>query len=271
METTDFAAALADLKAREGRARKRSLLLLLIPVVTAALWLSYSVTMIRSLTLQRRELQTGIDKARRELNDYTEKIARAKQEYETLRSLGWSNARLASAFGQQTISGLQSSTPSADNAAPNLIVPEVEASRRADKALLQLVAQKKANKGPDANVRVEYFAKDVDKNIVEDALRSAGLEPVEKTAVGTSPTNAIWAGRKVPLIDVKIVALTLLRAGVRLRSVRSYCEASVRPSTIQIGGWEGYDSWKAWTVDGVLDLRALQPDCTSSEQPAGKR
>jgi len=56
---------------------------------------------------------------------------------------------------------------------------------------------------------IEYFSKDVDREVVAKALVEGGLKFSNATArIIDDPTNSIWAGDKVPLADVRFVALT---------------------------------------------------------------
>jgi hypothetical protein len=70
-------------------------------------------------------------------------------------------------------------------------------------------------------ITVEYFPKNVDENKVEAALAELGFSVRKPPAVVHAiPTNSIWFGSPVDIEDVKLVALTLIRASVQIRAIR---------------------------------------------------
>jgi hypothetical protein len=71
------------------------------------------------------------------------------------------------------------------------------------------------------SITVEYFPKNVDGNKVEAALTELGFTVRKPAAIVSSiSTNAVWFGSPVDVEDVKLVALTLIRAGVQIRAIR---------------------------------------------------
>jgi hypothetical protein len=67
-------------------------------------------------------------------------------------------------------------------------------------------------------------------------MRDAGFEVIERQAHVLQPTNAIWAGDQVPLQDVKLVGLALLRAGVNVVTVRRFHDGTGHKARlIQVG------------------------------------
>jgi hypothetical protein len=108
---------------------------------------------------------------------------------------------------------------------------------------------------------IEYFSKDVDKEVVAKALLEGGLKFSQATArITDDPTNSIWAGDKVPLADVKFVALTLLRAGVQLHSVRRFQDGSgSKEYLIEIGADRKMDDASTLTVQQIEDLNEPLP------------
>lgn len=88
---------------------------------------------------------------------------------------------------------------------------------------------------------IEYFPKDVDHNpeVVKNNLESMGFVVcLKEPRVRDIPTNAIWFGPGVPMAEVKLVALTLIRAGVNLRTIKPFAADAVeneQDNLIQIG------------------------------------
>jgi hypothetical protein len=85
---------------------------------------------------------------------------------------------------------------------------------------------------------LQYFAKGFDGNIVSNTLTQLGFNPQTFTPnYPEIPTNAIWVGDNIPVEDAKAIALSLLSAGVELKSVRTFPSNSVNRGRdiIQVG------------------------------------
>lgn len=88
---------------------------------------------------------------------------------------------------------------------------------------------------------IEYFPKDVDHDpeVVRRIFESLGFNVELKSPnVEGIPTNAVWFGHDVPISVVKLVALTLVRAGVALQTIKPFVHSdneSEWARLIQIG------------------------------------
>lgn len=113
----------------------------------------------------------------------------------------------------------------------------VAQSLNANQALQQ--AMPRAGRERRKAVTVEYFPKNVDENKVEAALAELGFSLRKPPpVVHAIPTNAVWFGLPVAVEDVKLVALTLIRAGVQIRAIRpiqDYLVAKRDLPLIQVG------------------------------------
>lgn len=116
---------------------------------------------------------------------------------------------------------------------------------------------------------VTYYAKDVEPSNVNGpallaALRGYGFS-VEKATTGERnpglATNAVWAGDSVPSEQWKLVALTLMRAGLRIRAIQGFkdqADGSARkPNTIEIGADKDVQHYPPLTVQAVQDMNGL--------------
>lgn len=107
-----------------------------------------------------------------------------------------------------------------------------------------------------APVRIELFAKDLDQALVNQALQELGYPVLRPRAlVGDTATNALWFGSAVPLQDVRVVALALIRAGVKLRAIRPIQDSLVAKKDlplIQVGADKGVLDQPPYTVEQVL-------------------
>jgi hypothetical protein len=83
------------------------------------------------------------------------------------------------------------------------------------------------------------FARNIDEHVVSDALTGLGFQLRQRGAlVPDTPTNAIWYADQVPADATKLVALTLIGAGVSIKAIRSL-DANIAKScgcSIQVGG-----------------------------------
>ncbi len=131
---------------------------------------------------------------------------------------------------------------------------EADVARREE---LQLMAQNR----PAQPSTIEYFTRELDKDIVTKALQEGGLQYKEaKAKISDDPTNSVWVGEGVPLSDIKFVALTLLRAGVQLRSVRQFKDPKgAKAHLIEIGADRAMDHADILTVEKVQSMSELPP------------
>ncbi|MFZ0406755.1 MAG: hypothetical protein WAM11_01400, partial [Cyanobium sp.] len=79
-----------------------------------------------------------------------------------------------------------------------------------------------ASKAERQRITVQYFPKGVDLIVIRNTLSSLGFTFMEGASQQRGATNAIWLGNDVPISDVKLVALTLVRAGVDLKTIRPF-------------------------------------------------
>ncbi|NQS90451.1 hypothetical protein HQ584_11760 [Patescibacteria group bacterium] len=116
----------------------------------------------------------------------------------------------------------------------------VETTKEADKERSKISAT--SSKVSRQSITVQYFPKNVDKNIVESALKELGFKLIRGRAnFPAYPTNAIWFGANVKIEDVKLVAFTLIRAGVRLNVISPFRERKgTRSNLIQVGTYVKY-------------------------------
>lgn len=134
-------------------------------------------------------------------------------------------------------------------------VPEstiVEQSLQADEQRSKLAAH--SDVAPRGAVTVQYFPKDVDGPVVEGALADLGFRVVRgRSLVEHAPTNAIWFGSKIRIEDVKLVALTLIRAGVEIKIIRPFRDQGRKRELIQVGADSVYLSAPVISVTDIAE------------------
>jgi len=95
--------------------------------------------------------------------------------------------------------------------------PVIARSLDANKALLDLPSKASA-------VSIFYYGKAADWKEAMDVLfgywRSFGYRPTLLEAKNTAPTNVLWFRGSVALLDLKRIALSLIRAGVELQAIK---------------------------------------------------
>ena len=225
----DFLAKSADARDAERRTawrRKRyplALLLVLIAVVGA--WT------IKAVRDRERTAQTeAILQVERQgrAKALAEKAVAEKRTRELLAQFGWDDQSLTKADSDQYA---------------------VRQSLNANQVLQQ--AAPRGGRDRRRAVTVEYYPKDVDQNKVESALTELGFTLSTPPAIVRNiPTNSIWYGAPVNVEDVKLVALTLIRAGVQIRAIQ--CLVNKRHlALIQVGADSSVVNDLALTVEGM--------------------
>ncbi|MEO0458950.1 MAG: hypothetical protein AAF152_20540 [Cyanobacteria bacterium P01_A01_bin.114] len=113
--------------------------------------------------------------------------------------------------------------------------------------------QSKVDERQQRGIAVEYFTKDVDQGIVGAQLSELGFKTEAKDPIiPDRPTNAIWFGADVSREDVQLVALTLVRAGVQIDSIRPFAQGQGRTELIQVGSdTQLGETCEAWTVESI--------------------
>jgi len=121
-------------------------------------------------------------------------------------------------------------------------------------------------KRADTTFNIEYFPKLSDEDKAIYALRKLGFKVAIKNPtdeMSTIATNAIWIGRQANMKpeNVKLIALYLIRAGIKIRSIRQFDNPNGDKSRIiQIGAGRAYLRNQVWTIDQVMHRRSFDGD-----------
>lgn len=141
---------------------------------------------------------------------------------------------------------------------------QIKKSISADEARKTILPVLRKEQSGAPKIQIEYFPKQVDGAIVFDALREGGFDV--STGKGKDvnkdlPTNAVWVGDSVSLDDAKFVALTLIRAGVDLKSVRRFVEGGGSKSNlIQVGTDHNLLNRPSLSVNDIQNLSSITRD-----------
>ena len=111
---------------------------------------------------------------------------------------------------------------------------------------------------------VLYFPKDVDGPKVVAALQQGGFDVRQQVAGEKNPslaTNAVWVGDNVSLDQAKYVTLTLIRAGIQIRSLRRLRDSGSGPRStlIEVGADAEVQNLPVLTAEDVQKMSSLPP------------
>jgi len=200
---SEIAALLDTFNVRARRASRRSLIAAAMLLLLATAWLAWSFVQVVNLQGRRQALVaqiSGLQTVRDSL----------------LRDLGWTQSMLNRGAADSTAiqSALRAST------------------------LRRQVLQGRATPAR-GTIQVRIFSRDVDRAVVARELKGLGYAVSEAAANPDIPkdfqTNAIFYGSRVPPSDVRLVALTLVRAGIGLQALERFVGSAGRESVIQVG------------------------------------
>lgn len=134
---------------------------------------------------------------------------------------------------------------------PNPSSETVKQSLEANRLRTELLQSTKSDSRQE--ITVQYFPKNVDRQIVEKSLYELGFKLTSgRTNLQDIPTNAIWFGSEISIDDVKLVAYTLIRAGVDIKVIRPFRNPSgSKVRLIQVGSDAQYQSSLPLSVNDI--------------------
>lgn len=96
---------------------------------------------------------------------------------------------------------------------------------------------------------------------MKNALLEAQLDVKIKAPLDQKPTNVVWIGDKITPDIAHFVALTLVRADVKLNKIFRFHVGSGRKEyLIEIGAYEDYRSSPVLSVNDILALKDFPRD-----------
>jgi tetratricopeptide (TPR) repeat protein len=104
-----------------------------------------------------------------------------------------------------------------------------------------------------SGVTVEYYPKEGDPQILQTAIEKLGFKlTVRKSTVDNVPTNFIQYDPKLNPEDIKLVAYTLIRAGIEIKAIQPFIRLrTAKADTIQIAAEEKLQSLPSLTVEEI--------------------
>ncbi|MFC2103120.1 hypothetical protein ACFLSS_01705 [Bacteroidota bacterium] len=228
----EFQSKIESFHKKEKRIRRVTLALVIAPVLIGTIWMYVAYKEVNQLNLQKEQIIVQYDSVKYNYEVLVEK--KVSLEAELMENYGLSRDIIQ-----------------------NLSTSEIlEISLSADEVIKKL----SLNYVPGSNIIVRYYNKTIDEERVVIALRSLGYKFKSKNPVQymqKQQTNSVWFGRQVPLKDCKIIALTLMRAGIPIKAIRPYRASLTNPSykknIVEVGGDTGLRNNRKLTVEEVTD------------------
>lgn len=116
----------------------------------------------------------------------------------------------------------------------SLNIAQAEEILLANKIREETIAYSK-NKSSRGAILIKYFPKDVDGQKVYSALEELDFNVSEGTPIyHNKATNALYYGSNVDMESIKLIVLTLLRAGVKIEGLLKYKNNNGKENLIQV-------------------------------------
>jgi hypothetical protein len=211
---------------KERSAKRRAFMFTLIPIISACILVFITWMQVNYSQHQVKIARRDLDTLSAVLDQY--KALRDRYMIEYLRAKGFSETKNYELLEQ---------------------------SIQADDLLSKLAQEKRL----DTNVRVEYYEKTLDQEKVWLSLKESGYTKLENKMT-TNPyliskeTNAVAVGSQVRLYDLKVILLTLIRAGFKMQHIYRFAHDQGKENMIQIlriAPATGIDSAHPLTVEKI--------------------
>ena len=154
------------------------------------------------------------------------------------------------------LAGLGNKNPNAP-VDPSVVSEAVDAKRAAESLA------DPAHRPRRSMITLQYYEKklddEVNMRVVLAALTDAGFTLQHKPPqIADTPTNSIFYGPDVQVTDIKLVALTLMAAGIKIRTIEPLLPHVSRPRLIQIGANRATRNDPPLTAKQVIDAVSFQ-------------
>jgi hypothetical protein len=209
---------------KEIAIRRISILLAFIPFVVGSAWMFYSYNKVQILNKKYSAIQDKYNTEERNFNDLH--IKKQQLEVELMKTYGLSIDRIINLPAKEII---------------------IKNSVAANDVIKKLTN----NYTPNDQVIIRYYYKTIDDEKIILSLKSLGYSFEKKNPtenMTSQKTNCIWCGRYVSVKDCKIIALSLIRAGIEIKAIRTFKNSLTDPTYkskfIEIGGDASLDDKK---------------------------
>ncbi|HET9441539.1 MAG TPA: hypothetical protein VFO52_15290 [Longimicrobiales bacterium] len=206
----DLSNLLINMTRNTRRATRAAFLITLVLCVGALLWLGFSFYQVVRLGEQKTQLAAEVQLLEKQSDSLVD-VRNA-----LLKELGYSPERVQ--------------TRAIDDHA-------IAQTLKAGEARRNIVEKSDAH--TRENITIQLFSRSVDRGVIAGELKGLGFEVVAKEPNRLIPaevrTNGVFYGPQVTCDEVKLVALTLLRAGVELKVIEPFADPRGRNRIVQVG------------------------------------
>ena len=205
---------LASAEKHARAVRLYSLVIIAIPLVVALIALFITISQIKKAQSELDQARTELASAQTELNNVKEELIKKREEIKDIAAA----QNLSPDELLQAVKLYNYGWPKEKIEKARTDKPRVERSLKANNELQSLAKPTETDRRK--SITVAYFPKNVDAGKVDAALKGFGFNLIRlDPRIKETPTNAIYFGDKVNLDDVKIIAYTLIRAGVEIKGI----------------------------------------------------
>ncbi len=111
---------------------------------------------------------------------------------------------------------------------------------------------------------VQYFPKDIDGNKVTSAFDGYGfIVQIKKPLIPDMPSNSIVFGKNVNPEDAKLVAYTLIRAGIEIKGIYYSILGDAKKTVVQVVAHRESLNKPSLSVEQIKNLRDFAPSNTN--------
>jgi hypothetical protein len=148
--------------------------------------------------------------------------------------------------------GIKSSILQSDSAGQN-----IEKGYQVDSFISLLIKEDKNLIQNNKRITLTYYQKGADQGRVGSSLQDYGFDLSVREGKNNTETNFLVFGTQINNNSVKLAALALLRAGVKLKAIAKF-NAVGKANQMQIGSWSFVEKEKVITLDSIMNTQEFK-------------
>jgi hypothetical protein len=230
-EREELSKLLLDIDKKDIYTRKKMYLVSILPIALAIILMTYFFIKIMNYREQVIELQKEVTFLNYEIDSLNSIYKHI--EYNFSEDFGWSEKDVL-----------------------NKDSFRLSQSKEAHQRIINLLISHKI----DVKSTIRYYTKRVDKGKIDDVLLKCGFRNIKVFTTyyrDKSPTNTISYSFDVPENNIKVIAYSLIRAGIEVKSIEPYPKSMQRKKykSIEISGNKNYINKKGFHVIDVDNFK----------------
>jgi hypothetical protein len=212
-----------ELELKERKSKMRSFIFSFVPVVIALLLIYYTSSQVTTSQNKLNSIEKETDSIKK---------LRDKYQIEYLEAKGFDNVKK---------NGLLNESIKADNLLTKINLDSI-----------------------DKSIIIKYYRKSIDQQKVWLSIKELGYENIfdlqsSKEVLKKGETNAVVFDEQVPIFDIKIITLTLIRAGFKIQHFDFSKATKNTVQIIRIAPKDGSpDLNKSITVDEISNIKTTE-------------